>query len=50
MRILPEINIHKLPEDVHSKLAQLELEYSEGLNFDFSYCKNVCILIYLQEI
>lgn len=33
MRVLPEIDIQKLPNDVRFALAQLDLELSEGILF-----------------
>lgn len=31
MRVLPEINVKKLPDDIRWQLAQLDLELSEGI-------------------
>ncbi|KAI1731604.1 DMAP1-binding domain-containing protein [Ditylenchus destructor] len=46
MRVLPEIvNLHKLPEHVRTKLAQLELELSEGDITEKGYEKKRRVLL-----
>ncbi|KAI1717933.1 DMAP1-binding domain-containing protein [Ditylenchus destructor] len=52
MRILPEIaNLHKLPEHVRTKLAQLDLELSEGDITEKGYEKKRRVLLapYVQS-
>lgn len=45
MRVLPEIDIQKLPNDVRSALAHLNLELSEGLIFFSNFYYNNCIFL-----
>lgn len=47
MRVLPEIDIKKLPYDVRSALAQLDLELSEGVFLFLIFFIIILFLFYL---